>query len=121
MDPFHVVHLAIDKLTACRQRVQNETTGHRGRPGDPLYGIRRILLTRKSLTTPTNAVKLDDVLTSEAHLQVQVTWHFYQEILAVHQADCSRDGKLRMSKVIKALHGKIPNEMRELRVLGQTL
>ncbi|MGP5300973.1 ISL3 family transposase, partial [Corynebacterium variabile] len=30
MDPFHVVHLAIDKLTACRQRVQNETMGHRG-------------------------------------------------------------------------------------------
>jgi transposase len=96
MDPFHVVHLAIDKLTACRQRIQNETTGHRGRSGDPLYGIRRILLTRKSLVTPTNAAKLDAVLTGEAHLSVQVTWHFYQEILAAYQADRPRDGKLRM-------------------------
>ena len=121
MDPFHVVHLAIDKLTACRQRVQNETTGHRGRSGDPLYGIRRILLTRKSLVTPTNAAKLDEVLTSEAHLPVQMTWHFYQEILAAYRADRPRDGKLRMFKVIKALHVKIPNELRELRVLGQTL
>ena len=121
MDPFHVVHLAIDKLTACRQRVQNETTGHRGRSGDPLYGIRRILLTRKSLVTPANAVKLDDVLTAEAHLPVQVTWYFYQEILAAYQADRPRDGKLRMFKVIKALHVKIPNDLRELRVLGQTL
>ncbi|MDK6808467.1 transposase, partial [Corynebacterium aurimucosum] len=27
MDPFHVVHLAADKLTSCRQRLQRETTG----------------------------------------------------------------------------------------------
>ncbi|MGP5039748.1 ISL3 family transposase, partial [Corynebacterium variabile] len=121
MDPFHVVHLAIDKLTACRQRVQNETMGHRGRSGDPLYGIRRILLTRKTLVTPKNAVKLDDVLTNDAHLPVQVTWHFYQEIIAAYQQDRPRDGKLRMFKVIKALHVKIPNDLRELRVLGQTL
>jgi transposase len=89
--------------------------------GDPLYGIRRILLTRRSLVTPKNAAKLDDVLTSEAHLPVQLTWHFYQEILAAYQADRPRDGKLRMFKVIKALHVKIPNDLRELRVLGQTL
>ncbi|WP_334144793.1 transposase, partial [Corynebacterium nuruki] len=37
------------------------------------------------------------------------------------QADRPRDGKLRMFKVIKALHVKIPNDLRELRVLGQTL
>ncbi len=35
MDPFHVVHLAADKLTVCRQRVQQATTGHRGRRSDP--------------------------------------------------------------------------------------
>ena len=46
MDPFHVVHLAADKLTVCRQRIQQATTGHRGRTGDPLYGIRRPLRTR---------------------------------------------------------------------------
>ena len=39
MDPFHVVHLAADKLTVCRQRIQQDTGGHRGRAGDPLYGI----------------------------------------------------------------------------------
>ncbi|MGP5644252.1 transposase, partial [Corynebacterium variabile] len=85
MDPFHVVHRAIGKLTACRQRVQNETMGHRGRPEAPLYGIRRILLARKSLVTPNNAVKLDDKLTNDVHLPVQVTWHFYQEIIAAYQ------------------------------------
>ena len=43
MDPFHVMHLAADKLTVCRQRIQQATTGHRGRTGDRLYGIRRTL------------------------------------------------------------------------------
>ena len=36
MDPFHVVALAGDALDRCRQRLQQETCGHRGRTGDPL-------------------------------------------------------------------------------------
>ena len=36
MDPFHVVALAGDALDRTRQRVQQETCGHRGRTGDPL-------------------------------------------------------------------------------------
>lgn len=36
MDPFHVVALA-DALDRCRQRVHQDTRGHRGRTGDPLY------------------------------------------------------------------------------------
>lgn len=35
--PFHVVDLASDKLTVCRRRVQQDTRGHRGRSGEPLY------------------------------------------------------------------------------------
>jgi hypothetical protein len=33
MDPFHVVALAGAKLDVCRQRVQQQTCGHRGRTG----------------------------------------------------------------------------------------
>jgi transposase len=33
MDPFHVVALAGAKLDLCRQRVQQDTRGHRGRAG----------------------------------------------------------------------------------------
>lgn len=36
MDPFHVVRLAGDALDRCRQCVQQDTLGHRGRVGDPL-------------------------------------------------------------------------------------
>ena len=39
------MRLATQALTACRQRTQQDTTGHRGRTGDALYGIRKLLLT----------------------------------------------------------------------------
>ncbi|MGC0367077.1 transposase [Rhodococcus sp. 27YEA15] len=61
MDPFHVVHLAAEKLTGCRQRVQQVTLGHRGRSGDPLYGIKRVLLTRKVLRTDKQKARLEAV------------------------------------------------------------
>ena len=44
-DPFHIVRLANRALDEVRRRDQHEPTGHRGRRGDPLYDIRKILLT----------------------------------------------------------------------------
>ena len=44
-DPFHVVRVANRCLDKVRRRVQNETLGHRGRTDDPLYRIRKIMLT----------------------------------------------------------------------------
>src|SRR5699024_8996255 len=37
LDPFHVIQLAGDKLTTCRQGIQQDTCGRRGRKGDILY------------------------------------------------------------------------------------
>jgi transposase len=44
VDPFHIVRLANDAVTRCRQRVQQETFEHRGWKGDPLYDVRKLLL-----------------------------------------------------------------------------
>lgn len=43
LDAFHVTRLAFAAVDDVRRRVQQETHGHRGRKGDPLYGIRRLL------------------------------------------------------------------------------
>ena len=59
MDPFHVVHLAAEKLTGCRQRLQRETTGRRGRKDDPLYKHRRALLTRTDFLAERQKQRLD--------------------------------------------------------------
>jgi len=44
-------HLAGDTLDECRRRVQQDTRGHRGRKGDPLYADRRTLHTGAGLLT----------------------------------------------------------------------
>ena len=43
LDAFHIVKLAGDALDEVRRRVQQDTLGHRGRKGDPLYQIRNLL------------------------------------------------------------------------------
>jgi transposase len=45
VDHFHVIKLANTVIDEVRRRVQHDQTGHRGRKGDPLYGIRKLLLT----------------------------------------------------------------------------
>ena len=37
-------YLANDAVTRCRQRVQQDTVGHRGWKDDPLYGVRKLFL-----------------------------------------------------------------------------
>jgi transposase len=46
LDAFHVVRLGFAAVDKVRRRIQREQTGHRGRTGDPLYGIRRLLRRR---------------------------------------------------------------------------
>ena len=43
VDHFHSIKLANAVIDDARQRVQRETTGHRGRNTDPLYGVRRLM------------------------------------------------------------------------------
>ncbi len=44
VDPVHAIRLANQAIDDVRRRVQQDTFGHRGRKGNPLYGIRRLLL-----------------------------------------------------------------------------
>jgi transposase len=81
MDPFHVVALAEHKLDLCRQRVQQDTLGHRGRSGDPLYHTRRTLRTRLGLLTDKQKTRLKAVFALEEHVAVEVTWWAYQQII----------------------------------------
>ncbi|MPZ54874.1 MAG: hypothetical protein GEU79_19475 [Acidimicrobiia bacterium] len=52
VDHFHAIRLANQAIDQVRRRVQNVTLGHRGRKGDPLYRIRRALLTGHKRLTP---------------------------------------------------------------------
>lgn len=121
IDPFHVVHLAAEKLTVCRQRIQQVTLGHRGRSGDPLYGIKRVLLTRKVLRTDKQNERLAAVLANEEHIDVEVTERVYQELVAAYADPNRRAGKLAMYKVLVRIRSGVPKELAELTQLGRSL
>ncbi|WP_343954197.1 transposase, partial [Tsukamurella spumae] len=122
MDPFHVVHLAADKLTMCRQRIQQATCGHRGRKGDPLYGIRRLVLTRPGLLTDKQQTRLDAGLAAdEMHIAVDVTRQVYVQLIDAYQQPNRATGKKMMLAVLEKIHAGLPPGLGELAQLGRTL
>ncbi len=121
MDPFHVVALAGTKLDLCRQRIQQQTCGHRGRTGDPLYGVRRILRTRLPLLSARRKTRLEAVFADESHLAVELCWSFYQRMIAAYAHPDRRRGKAAMTAIINALRSGVPTVLEELAQLGRTL
>ncbi len=121
MDPFHVVRLAGDALDVCRRRVQQDTTGHRGMKGDPLYKARRTLHTGASLLTDRQRVRLDAVFASEEHIEVEATWGIYQRIVAAYREPDKKKAKLAMQAVIATITTRVPAALVEVRKLGRTM
>lgn len=122
MDPFHVVRLAGDKLTQCRQRLQVETTGRHGKKNDPLYKNRKTLLTRKSLLTDTQNTRLDELFTfDEDYAPLQTTWSYYQHIIACYDQSNKRGAKKTMANLIDTLVTLKDKTTAELAQLGRTL
>ena len=121
MDPFHTVALAGDKLDLCRQRIQQQTRGHRGRAGDPLYRVRRTLRTRYPLLNTRQKTRLETVFADEAHIAVQICWSFYQRLIAAYAHPDRRRGKTMMTTIINALRTGLPPGLEELAQLGRTL
>jgi len=100
MDPFHVIQLAGDGLDRCRQRVQQATCGHRGRKGDPLYGVRRTLHTGKDLLTSKQQTRLEQVFAAEEHVQVEITWGIYQDMVAAYRNPDRPAGRTALNALI---------------------
>jgi len=121
MDPFHVVALCGQKLDLCRQRIQQDTLGHRGRSGDPLYRVRRTLRTRSELLTTKQKARLEAVFAVEEHVAVEVTWRVYQQIITAYADEDRRRGKTLLTAVIDTLRAAVPAGLEELATLGRTL
>lgn len=121
MDPFHVVQLAGDALGRTRTRVQQDTCGHRGRKGDPLFGVRLTLHTGRDLLTDRQATRLETVFTDDAHAPVQVTWAVYQQVVTAYRAQNTSEGRQVMERLINAIATRVPKALPEVITLGHTL
>ena len=71
-----------------RRRVQQDTTGHRGRKGDPLYQIRLLLRASRHRLTPRQKERLREAFVAdEAHISVEVAYLLTQQVReGFHQA-----------------------------------
>ncbi len=120
MDPFHVVRLAGDALDRCRQRVQQQTIGHRGRSGDPLYAARRTLHTGHDLLTDKQKDRLEALFVADDHAEVESTWGVYQRVIAAYREPDGAQGKQLIQALIGAVSTGVPASLTEVITLGRT-
>ena len=121
MDPFHVIQLDGDGLDRCRQRVQQATCGHRGRKGDPLYGVRRTLHTGADLLTGKQQARLEQVFADAEHVEVEITRGVYQDMVAAYRNPDRASGLSALRTLIGKISAGVPTALAEIVTLGRTM
>jgi transposase len=118
-DPFHVVRVANRCLDTVRRRVQNETLGHRGRKPDPLYRIRKILLTGSERLDERGTDRLLlGLRVGDPHDEVLGAWLAKENVRDVYLARRLTDARLLLDKTIA---GCLADPVPEIVSLGRTL
>ncbi|WP_444964457.1 ISL3 family transposase [Pseudarthrobacter sulfonivorans] len=118
LDAFRVVKLGSAMVDEVRRRVQQNTLGHRGRKGDPLYGIRRTLQIGAEHLTDKQSARLDAKLNAgDPDDEVTLAWQCYQKLRNIYHARPER-GRELVNEVIGSFPScPIPEVVR----LGRTL
>jgi transposase len=87
VDHFHAVRLANVVVDQVRRRVQQATLGHRGRKRDPLYRIRKLLLTAAEQLTQRGRVRLRAGLAAgDPTGEVAAAWQGKELLRAIYRA-----------------------------------
>jgi transposase len=87
VDHFHAVRLANAVVDQGRRRTQQATLGHRGRKRDPLYRIRKLLLTAAEQLTHRGRVRLRAGLAAgDPTGEVAAAWQGKELLRAVYAA-----------------------------------
>ena len=119
LDAFHVVKLGTQAMDEVRRRVQQDIHGHRGRSGDPLYGIRNILHAGAEKLTERQHARLARAWAAdERHVEVEVAWAAAQRLRAAYRHPNPVEGRKIASNVVQTFPScPIP----EIARLGRTL
>ena len=119
LDAFHVVKLAAQAMDEVRRRVQQDTLGHRGHAGDPLFRIRNILHRAAGDLTERQWDRLVDGLgRGDPHSEVLLAWQCYQQVRSAYATADLAAGKKIAEKVV-ATFASCP--IGEIARLGRTL
>jgi transposase len=87
VDHFHAIRLANAAVDQTRRRVQQATLGHRGRKRDPLYRIRKLLLTAAEQLTARGRARLRAGLAAgDPAGEVAAAWQGKELLRAIYAA-----------------------------------
>ena len=118
-DPFHVVRAGNRCLDKVRRRVQNQTLGHRGRKGDPLYRIRKLLAAgQERLDERGSRRLLLGLRVGDPHDEVLGAWLAKESVRDVYLTDDPIEAATLLEK---AIVGCVGDDVDEIRSLGNTL
>jgi len=118
-DPFHVVAVANRCVDHVRRRVQNELLGHRGRKDDPLYKIRRVLLTGSERLTNRGVDRMAlGLRLGDPNDEVLGAWLAKEYVRDVYLTEDPREAAILLDRVIA---GCLDDEVAEIVSLGNTL
>lgn len=118
-DPFHIAALANRTVDQVRRRVQQATLAHRGRKHDPLYRIRRVLLTGGERLTERGWERLRaGLVAGDPDDEVLESWLAKEHVRDVY---LSADATEAAALVDKAIAFCATSAVEEVRRLGRTL
>ena len=119
LDAFHAVKLGTTAVDDVRRRVQQGTLGHRGRKGDPLYGIRNTLRAGRENLTDRQKQRLHDAFTHrEEHVEVEIAWQCAQQLRDAYRHPDLAAGRKTAEQILDSFPDcPIP----EIARLGRTL
>jgi transposase len=99
VDHFHAIRLANAVVDQVRRRVQQATLGHRGRKPDPLYRIRKLLLTAAEQLVQRGRVRLRAGLAAgDPTGEVAAAWQGKELLRAVYAASDLADARAALDR-----------------------
>lgn len=102
-DPFHVTKLANERLDDIRRRVQQDTTGHRGRKDDPLYRARRLLTKGHERLDERGNEKLLNLLEAgDPRGEVRMAWHAKETLRGLYDQSATEAPRY-LAELVEAL------------------
>jgi transposase len=118
-DPFHVVRVANRCVDQVRRRVQNDTLGHRGRKDDPLYRIRKLLVSGGERLDERGSNRLLlGLRIGDPHDEVLGAWLAKESVRDVYLTE---DLAIATTLLDKVIAGCAADDVEEIRSLGSTL
>jgi transposase len=106
VDHFHAIKLANAAVDQVRRRIQQATLGHRGRKPDPLYRIRKLLLTAAEQLTSRGWVRLRAGLAAgDPTGEVAAAWQGKELLRAVYAADDLADARAALKRFYRWADG----------------